>query len=96
MCKNYLKLSHKNIPSYCRKIMSSYLMLTRNGNEILKAFNCRRFFVTSADEVLALVWNGIQTKEIDMCTTHEEPDIIIIQQCHGTVSNGCSICGSSI
>ena len=27
------KLSHKNISSYPRKIMSGFLMLTRNGNE---------------------------------------------------------------
>ena len=25
-----------------------------------------------------------------MRTTHEEADIIIIQQCYGVVSNGCS------
>ena len=56
----------------------------------MKAFNCRRLFSVSADEVSALVWNGIQTKEIDMCTTHEEADMIIIQHCYGAVSNGCN------
>ena len=25
-----------------------------------------------------------------MCTTHEEADIIVIQQCYGAVSNECS------
>ena len=55
-------------------------------SENVKAFNCRRLFLASADEVPAL--NGFKTKEIDLCTTHEEVDIIIIQQCYGTVSNG--------
>ena len=47
-------------------------------------------FVISADEVPALVSNGIQTKKIDIRTTHEEGDIIVIQQCYGVVNNGCS------
>lgn len=38
--------------------------------ETVKACNFRKVFVTSADEVSALVWNGIQTKEIDMRTTY--------------------------
>ena len=59
-------------------------------SENVKAFNCGRLFLASADEVPALFWNGIKTNEIDLCTTHEEVDIIIIQQCYGTVSNGCS------
>ena len=56
----------------------------------MKAFDCGRLFVTSADKVLDLVLNGIQTKEIDVRTTHEEADIIVVKQCYGAVSNGCS------
>ena len=42
--KNYLKLSHKNIPSYRKKIISSYLMLTRNGNQALRFENFFQLF----------------------------------------------------
>ena len=38
----------------------------------------------SYSKLPALVWNGFQTKETDMCTTHEEADIIIIQQCYAS------------
>ena len=72
------------------KIQLIHLIAKYIISETVKAFNCRRLFVTSADEVPALVWNGIQTKKIDMRTTHEEADIIVIQQCYRAVSNGCS------
>lgn len=36
------------------------------------------------------VCNGIQTMEIDMCMTNDKVDIIIVRQCYGALSNGCS------
>ena len=72
------------------KIQLIHLIAKYIISETVKAFNCRRLFVTSADEVPALVWNGIQTKKIDIRTTHEEAAIIVIQRCYGAISNGCS------
>ena len=72
------------------KIQLIHLIAKYIISEIVKAFNCRRLFVTSADEVPVLVWNGIQTKKTDMHTTHEEADITVIQKCYGAVPYGCS------
>ena len=72
------------------KIQVIHLIAKYIISETVNTFDCGRLFVTSADKVLALVWNGIQTKEIDVRTTHEEADIIVVKQCYGAVSNGCS------
>ena len=72
------------------KIQPIHLTVKYIISGTVKAFNCRRLFVASADEIPALVWNRIQTEKIVMRTTHEEADIIVIQQCYGAASNGCS------
>ena len=69
------------------KIQLSHFIAKYIISETVKAFNCRGVFVTSADEVPTLVWNEIQTKEIDMCTI--QADIILSQLCYGAESNGC-------
>ena len=72
------------------KIQYIHLIAKYTIFETVKAFNYRRLFVTSADEVPALVSNGIQTKKIDIRTTHKEGDIIVIQPCYGVVYDGYS------
>ena len=41
------------------KIQFIHLIAKYVISETAKEFNCKRLFVTSADEVTALVWNGI-------------------------------------
>ena len=45
--------------SVYNQIQLIHLIAKYITSEIVKAFNCRRLFVTSADEIPALVWNGI-------------------------------------
>ena len=50
------------LASMYSKIQLIHLFAKYIISKTVKAFNCRRLFVTSADEVPALVWNEIQTK----------------------------------
>ena len=76
------------LDSMHNKIQLIHLKAKYIISETVKKFKCRRLFDTSADEVLALVWNKIQTKKIDMRITHEEVGIIVFQQCYRAVSIG--------
>ena len=49
-----------------------------------------RLFITGADEIPKMVNNGITVEMLDMRTSHEEADFILVQQCYKAVSEGCS------
>ena len=73
---------HNKVQSIC--LLAEYI-----ASKVGKNCSHRRLFVTSADEIPILVCNGIKARESDMRTSHEEADIIIVQQCYGAVSAGC-------
>ena len=49
-----------------------------------------RLFVTSANHVPKLVHGGTIVNCDEMRTSHEEADIILVQQCFNAIANGCS------
>ena len=49
-----------------------------------------RLFVTGSNETPKMIYNGMTVEMLDMRTSHEEADLIVVQQCYKAVSEGCS------
>ena len=60
------------------------------ASEIVKHPTLNRIFITSAKHTPTLVYRGEITQCMEMETSHEEADVIIVQQCFKAIESGCT------